>query len=77
MTRLSAEAAFPHEEGRRAYLESLVRADYERCHPGEGFDDMKRRMAFAKEDKGMYRDWMALAALRAEEASETPLSVAA
>lgn len=77
MTRLRNEAAFPHEEGRRAYLESFVRADYERCHPGESFDDMKRRMAFAKEDKGMYRDWMALAALRAEEAWQTPLSAAA
>lgn len=48
-----------------AYLESLVRQDFERCHPGETLDDLKRRAAFSKEDRGLLRDWMAVAARRA------------
>ena len=52
-------------EAERAYLESLIREDYERCHLGETLDDVKRRAAFAKEDKGLLRDWMAIAAIRA------------
>jgi hypothetical protein len=55
----------PAAEVERAYLESLIRRDYEECHPGENFDDMKRRSAFSKEDKGLLRDWMALATQRA------------
>jgi len=53
------------DEAERNYLESLVRVDYERAHPGETFDDLKRRSAFSKEDRGFYRDWMVLAAERA------------
>jgi hypothetical protein len=49
----------------RAYLESLVRADYERCHFGETLDDLKHRARFSKEDKGLLRDWITLAANRA------------
>jgi hypothetical protein len=45
-------------------LESLIRRDYERCHPGDTLDDLKRRAAFSKEDKGLLRDWMAIAAAR-------------
>ncbi len=60
----------PADAAERACLESLVRADYDRSHPGETFDDMKRRMPFSREDKGLYRDWMALAAARAETARE-------
>ncbi len=56
----------PADEAERAYLESLVRADYDESHPGETFDDMKRRRSFSREDKGLYRDWMAIAAARAE-----------
>jgi hypothetical protein len=55
-------------------LESLIRADYERCHPGDSFDDLKRRARFAKEDKGLLQDWLALAQARAArqaEASDT------
>ena len=44
-----------------AYLESLIRQDFERCHPGETLDDLKRR------DRGLLRDWMAVAARRAAE----------
>ena len=51
-------------EERRTYLESLIRADYEHCHPSETLEDMKRRFSFSKEDKGLLRDWMAMAAVR-------------
>ena len=52
-------------EAERAYLESLIREDFERCHPGETLEDIKRRSSFSKEDKGILRDWMAIAAARA------------
>jgi len=55
----------PHDAQDRAYLESLVRDDYDRCHPGETFDDMRRRASFSREDRGLYRDWLAVAAARA------------
>ena len=58
----------PADESERAYLESLVRADYDKSHPGETFDDMKQRCSFSREDKGLYRDWMAIASARAEAA---------
>ena len=51
--------------GDRTYLESLIREDFERCHPGEILDDLKRRASFSKEDRGLLRDWMAVAASRA------------
>jgi hypothetical protein len=50
------------------YLESLVREDFERCHPGETLEDLKRRASFSKEDRGLLRDWMAVVAARAEAA---------
>lgn len=55
-----------------AYLESLISRDFERCHPGETLEDLKRRAAFSKEDRGLLRDWMAIAASRA--AAERPKS---
>jgi 5'-deoxynucleotidase YfbR-like HD superfamily hydrolase len=55
----------PASEEERAYLESLIREDFERCHPGETLEDLKRRASFSKEDKGLLRDWMAIAASRA------------
>jgi hypothetical protein len=48
-----------------ARLQSLIREDYERCHPGESLDDLKRRASFSKEDRGLLRDWMTIAARRA------------
>ena len=60
------ELVRPADAAARAHLESLVRADYDRSHPGETFDDMKRRRSCSKEDKGLYRDWMAIAAARAQ-----------
>jgi hypothetical protein len=55
------------------YLGSLVREDFERCHPGETLEDLKRRASFSKEDRGLLRDWMAVAAARvAAAANESP-----
>jgi hypothetical protein len=55
------------------YLESLVREDFERCHPGETLEDLKRRASFSKEDRGLLRDWMAVAAARVAAATnESP-----
>jgi hypothetical protein len=51
-----------HQSSGDEELESLIRRDYERCHPGDTFDDLKRRAAFSKEDRGLLRDWMAIAA---------------
>lgn len=58
----------PASEAERIYLESLIREDYERCHPEETLEDMKRRAPFSKDDKGLLRDWMAIAARRAAAA---------
>lgn len=58
----------PASEAERAYLESLVSADYDRTHPGDSFDDMKRRRSFSAEDRGLYRDWLGVAAARAAAA---------
>lgn len=68
----------PADDAERAYLESLILDDFERCHPDDSLDDMKRRSAFSKEDKGLLRDWMAVAALRAAELqSHVPRMLAA
>ncbi|MCK1700712.1 hypothetical protein IVA93_34380 [Bradyrhizobium sp. 155] len=63
----------------QSYLESLVRADFERCHPDDTFEDLKRRAAFSKEDKGLLRDWMAIAKSRAaaQRAKPSPMHPAA
>jgi hypothetical protein len=68
----------PANEAERAYLESLIREDFDRCHPGETLDDVKRRASFSKEDKGLLRDWMALAAIRAAtDRANAPTALAA
>lgn len=54
----------PANEADATRLESLIRDDFARCHPGEVLEDVKRRAAFSKEDKGLLRDWMAIAAAR-------------
>ncbi len=46
------------------YLGSLIRVDYGRCHPDDSFEDLKRRAPFAKEDKGLLRDWLIIAERR-------------
>jgi hypothetical protein len=53
-------------DAKRPDLEALIRADYERCHPGDTLENMKQRARFSKEDRGLLGDWMALAALRAK-----------
>ncbi|KQZ99948.1 hypothetical protein ASD64_13800 [Mesorhizobium sp. Root157] len=63
----------PVDDTERAYLESLIREEYDRCRVGEAFDDIKRRMAFSREDQGLYRDWMAVAANRAKALREATL----
>ena len=63
-----------------AFHESLIRADYERCHPDESFEDLKTRARISKEDKGLLYEWMALAARRAaamEEKTATPMRAVA
>jgi hypothetical protein len=57
----------PADEREWAYHEFLIRADYDRCHPGETFDDLKYRARFSKEDQGLLSEWMTLAAWRAAE----------
>lgn len=61
----------------RAGLAALVRDDYERCHPGETFDDLRRRASFSKEDRCLYRDWLAVAAARAAALSKAESRIAA
>ena len=68
----------PANEAERVYLEFLIREDFERCHPGEMLQDVKRRASFSKEDKGLLRDWMAVAARRAAAAqAKLPSALAA
>jgi hypothetical protein len=40
----------PASEEEQAYLESLIREDFEQCHPGETLEYLKRRASFSKED---------------------------
>jgi hypothetical protein len=68
----------PANEAERAHLEQLIRADFARCHPAETLEDIKRRASFSKEDNGLLRDWMAIAAIRAAaDRTETAFAVAA
>ncbi len=55
----------PSDVNERAYLESLIRADYEKYHPDETLEDLKHRARISKEDKGLLRDWMVIARRRA------------
>jgi hypothetical protein len=52
----------PAESELREKYESLIREDYERCHPEDTLDDLKHRARFSKEAQGLLRDWMAFAA---------------
>ena len=52
---------WPDDEAERTYLESLIREDFEQCHPGDTLEDVRRRANFSREDKGLLRDWMAVA----------------
>jgi hypothetical protein len=52
----------PASETEREYPESLIRADYERCHPEDTLDYLKVRALRSPNDAGLLRDWMAFAA---------------
>lgn len=54
----------PEDAGLRARHEELIREEYARCHPHDCLEALKRRARFSKEDQGVLRDWMALAARR-------------
>lgn len=51
---LTGAAVF--EEGR---LDELFREAYDKAHPGESFEDLKRRARFDKRDKALLVDWLA------------------
>lgn len=55
----------PENPHLREQYEDLIRHDYERCHPGDTLDWLKHRARFSKDDQGLLRDWMAIAAQRA------------
>jgi len=46
---------------RQLLVEEAARAAFNRCHPGDSFDDMKRRAPFSKEDRYLLADWLAFA----------------
>ena len=74
----SHDYVHPASEAELAYLEQLICADFARCHPTETLEDIKRRASFSREDKGLLRDWMAIAAIRAAaDRIETAFAVAA
>lgn len=52
----------PANEAEWSSLEALIGEDFARCHPGETLEDIRRRAAFSKEDRGLLRDWVAVAA---------------
>lgn len=58
----------PASAAERRHLEAFVGEDFARCHPDESFAEIERRAAFTKEDKGLLREWLALATRRAEAA---------
>lgn len=46
---------------RQSMVEEVAREAFNRCHPGDSFDDMKRRAPFSKEDRYLLADWLAFA----------------
>lgn len=42
---------------RERLLERFVADSYDRCHPGDSFDDLRRRSSFSKEDRRLMEDW--------------------
>jgi hypothetical protein len=66
------QAIGPEDRQMFAYYESLVAPDYERSHPGDTFEAMKLRARFSKEDQGLLKQWMTLAAVRAGKLRPEP-----
>ena len=48
----------------QARIEALARAEYERVHPEDTFDDLKRRARFDKGNKGLLAHWLSVAERR-------------
>ncbi|MDF0584950.1 hypothetical protein [Bradyrhizobium yuanmingense] len=69
MSTESRQDLDPSSAWDRTYLESLIREDFERYHPGETLEDLKHRASFSREDRGLLRDWMAVAAARSAAAT--------
>ena len=72
MVRYAIRLDQPDAPVARDFLEELVRTEYERCHPEDTFDDLKRRSRFSKEDAGLLRDWMAVASERVRKMRDHP-----
>jgi hypothetical protein len=69
----SVPASFANKRSlyrQRAYPVSLIREDFERCHPGETIEELKRRASFSSEDRGLLRDLMETVVRRAAERSK-------
>jgi hypothetical protein len=54
-------ASSDSDPNRQSVIEEVARAAFDRCHPGDSFDDMKRRASFSKEDRYLLADWLAFA----------------
>ena len=52
---------WPSETAGKLVWKSLAQIEYERCHPEDSFEDLKRRARFSKEDKGLLREWFEVA----------------
>jgi hypothetical protein len=37
---------WPDDEAERTYRESLIREDFEQCHPGDTLENVRRRASF-------------------------------
>ncbi|AVX06035.1 hypothetical protein MXMO3_03532 (plasmid) [Maritalea myrionectae] len=48
------------------YYETLIEADYNNCHSDDTFESLKDRARFSKEARSLLRDWMKVAAQRAQ-----------
>ncbi len=42
-------------------IEAVAREAYDRCHPDDTFEALKRRAPFSKEDRGLLQQWLAFA----------------
>jgi hypothetical protein len=54
-------ASSDNDTKRQPVVEEVAREAFDRCHPGDSFDDMKRRAPFSKEDRYLLADWLAFA----------------
>jgi hypothetical protein len=48
----------PEDAAARDRHESLIAAEYQRCHPGDSLESLKHRARFSKEDRALLREWM-------------------